>query len=100
MSLKRTTLALAVACLLVGGSPLMGQMKSPSHPPMRPLPTASKAPLEKGTTYFVDADKGDDKNDGAKAQPWKTIQRGVKHLKPGETLYLRGGTYYEKVRLT
>ena len=58
---------------------------------MRPLPAPATPPPEKGTTYFVDAARGDDKNDGSQAKPWKTIQHGVKRLKPGETLYLRGG---------
>lgn len=86
--------------LLAGAAPVAGQSKFLSHPPMRPLPEASKRPFEKGTTHFVDAVKGDDKNQGSEAKPWKTIQRGVQHLKPGETLYLRGGVYYEKVHLT
>jgi hypothetical protein len=77
-----------------------GQAKSASHPPIRPLPTATKMPLAKGVTYFVDRAKGDDKNDGSEAKPWKSIQHGVQRMKPGETLYLRGGVYYEKVRLT
>lgn len=89
-----------ITLLLVGGvAPVFGQTRFPSHPPMRPLPVASKRPLEKGPTYFVDAIKGDDKHDGSEAHPWKSIQHGVHRLKPGDTLYLRGGTYYEKVRL-
>lgn len=75
------------------------QPKFASHPPMRPLPTVNKPPLEKGPTYYVDAVKGDDKNDGSLAKPWRTIQHGANRLKAGETLYLRGGTYYEKVSL-
>ncbi len=93
--------AFASAFLLVAGAaPAVGQTKFLSHAPMRPLPTASKRPLEKGPTYFVDALKGDDKQDGSEGKPWKTITNGVKRLKPGDTLYLRGGTFYEKVRLT
>jgi hypothetical protein len=77
-----------------------GQGKLPSHPPMRPLPTAIAMPLAKGPALFVDAAKGDDKHDGSATKPWKSIQHAVKRLKPGDTLYLRGGTYYEHVRLT
>src|SRR5262245_38458915 len=101
MSTKHTKFAMGVAVLVTAGVlPALGQSKFQSHAPMRPLPTAWKAPLEKGTTYFVDAAKGDDRNDGSKARPWKTVQHGAKRLKPGETLYLRGGTYYEKLHLT
>ncbi|MCI0359558.1 MAG: right-handed parallel beta-helix repeat-containing protein [Planctomycetaceae bacterium] len=90
------TSLLPIACV----APAVGQEKFPSHAPMRPLPAASKRPLEKGTTFFVDAAKGDDTNDGSVAKPWRTIQRGVHRLTPGATLYLRGGVYYEKVRPT
>lgn len=92
--------AIGTLFTLVIAAPAIAQVKFASHPPMRPLPEASKLPMSKGRTYFVDAAKGDDKNDGAEARPWKTIQHGVNRLKPGETLYLRAGTYYEKVRLT
>ncbi|MBI3822379.1 MAG: hypothetical protein HY289_06835, partial [Planctomycetes bacterium] len=86
--------------LFAGAVPAFGQAKFASHPPMRPLPTATKQPLEKGPTFFVDPVKGDDQNDGSEAKPWKSIQHGSNRLKPGDTLYLRGGVYYEKVRLT
>lgn len=97
----RVHLALATLWLFVAGAaPVAAQRKFASHIPMRPLPTAFDRPLAKGPAYFVDAAGGDDKNDGSKATPWKTVQHGVQRLKPGETLYLRGGIYYEKVSLT
>ena len=40
-----------------------------------------KTPLAKGPTYFVDPAKGDDKNDGSEAKPWKSIQHTVNRLK-------------------
>ncbi len=94
------SLLAAISLTLVVSSTAMGQVKYASHLPMRPLPTPTNEPLAKGPTYFVDAAKGDDKNDGSRAKPWKTIQHGVDRLKPGDTLYLRGGVYNEKVRLT
>lgn len=101
MASQRTTFQLAITLLFVANvASALGQTKVASHPPMRPLPEASKQTATKGIAYFVDATKGDDKNDGAQARPWKSVQHGVKRLKPGETLYLRGGIYYEKVRLT
>jgi hypothetical protein len=74
-----------------------GDVKFVSHPPMRPLPTASNRPLEKGPGYFVDPVKGSDQQDGSQAKPWKSVAHAVARLKPGDTLYLRGGTYYEQV---
>lgn len=100
MRLHPPTIALGFALLLASVTPITAQPKFASHPPMRPLPTPIKAPLAKGPTYFVDAAKGDDKNDGSEAKPWKSVQHGVQRLKAGDTLYLRGGVYYEKVRVT
>ena len=71
-----------------------------SHPPQRPLPKPRAGELTKGPAYFVDPVRGDDRNSGSREQPWKTMQQGARRLKPGETLYLRGGTYYETVSLT
>src|SRR5262245_11692533 len=68
-----------------------------SHPPMRPLPAASARPLTQGPAYFVDAVKGNDRQEGTEQKPWKTVGHAVKRLKPGDTLVLRGGTYYESV---
>jgi hypothetical protein len=47
--------------------------------------------------YFVDAARGMDSNDGGEKSPWKTINHALKQLGPGDTLYLRGGTYFENV---
>ncbi len=98
--MHRHPVVLAFLLVFAIAGPSHGQPKFASHPPMRPLPTATKQPLAKGPTYFVDVGKGDDANDGTRTKPWKSIQHGVHRLKPGDTLYLRGGVYYEKVRLT
>lgn len=68
-----------------------------SHEPMRPLPTKSDRPLGTGPTYFVEPVNGMDRNDGTKPAPWKTINHAVQQLKSGDTLCLRGGTYFESV---
>ncbi len=69
-----------------------------SHPPMRALPTASARPKGEGPACFVDAAKGADANDGSLAKPWKTLAHATPKLVPGDTLYLRGGTYYERMK--
>ena len=71
-----------------------------SHPPMRPLPVAIKAPLAAGPKLFVDSARGDDGGVGSEKAPWKTLAHALRKLKPGDTLYLRGGVFYEKVALT
>src|SRR5947207_15651733 len=66
-----------------------------SHPPMRPLPKPSVRPLGSENLRYADAGKGDDGNDGSRDKPWKTVRHALTRLKPGDTLLLRGGTYYE-----
>jgi hypothetical protein len=75
-------------------------LKAKSHPPQRPLPTAMAGALTRGPAYHVDPARGDDTNDGSVGKPWKTMQHGLGCLKPGDTLYLHGGVYYETVYLT
>ncbi len=68
-----------------------------SHPPLRPLPVPSQRAKADGPAFHVDATKGHDANDGSAAKPWKTLAHAVPKLKAGDTLYLRAGTYYERV---
>ncbi|MBA4190014.1 MAG: hypothetical protein C0467_18675 [Planctomycetaceae bacterium] len=89
-----------VLALLMPTTLLAAEPKIASHPAQRPLPTPIARPITKGPAYFVDAGKGDDTNDGSVAKPWRSVQYGVQRLKPGDTLYLRGGVYHEKVYLT
>lgn len=85
------------ATILLSVASLAGAGASRSHPPMRPLPVATDRPMADGPAYFVDVRRGDDANPGTKQEPWRTIQRGIGKLKLGDTLYLRGGIYYENV---
>jgi hypothetical protein len=69
-----------------------------SHPPLRSAPPVSHRPMAVGAARFVDARRGQDTNDGTRGAPWRTVQAALERLRPGETLYLRGGVYYERVR--
>lgn len=71
-----------------------------SHPPVRPLPTALNEAVTNGAKRFVDAARGNDTGEGTEKAPWKSLAVATRRLQPGDTLYLRGGTYYEKVSLT
>lgn len=51
-----------------------------------------------GTNVFV-SPAGDDNGAGTVDKPFRTIQRGVDALKPGDTCYVREGVYRESVRL-
>lgn len=68
-----------------------------SHPPLRPLPEAVNRPLSSAPGVFVDPINGNDSNDGTKDKAWKSIAHALTQISAGETLYLRGGTYYERV---
>jgi hypothetical protein len=48
-------------------------------------------------TYYVAAD-GIDENPGTVEKPFRTLNRGVKPLKPGDTLVVREGVYRESMR--
>lgn len=85
------------ALLSVGG---VLPVEADTHPPMRPLPVAVTGGLVAGPKYFVDAERGEDANDGSLEKPWKTLAHSLRRLKPGDTLYLRGGIYFEKAALT
>jgi hypothetical protein len=79
---------------------VQGEPEVRSHRPVRSLPEASNRPFVAASAFFVDDSPGDDSNSGSKAQPWKTIRHAITKLKAGDTLYLRGGTYYEQVVVT
>ncbi|MGE0606859.1 MAG: hypothetical protein AB7O62_07015 [Pirellulales bacterium] len=91
---------IGLACLpLVLAAAAAGEEPT-SHPPMRPLPRASQRPPADGPAYYVDAARGSDQHAGSQQQPWKTLAHAVGRLQAGDTLYLRGGTYYEGVTAT
>lgn len=49
-------------------------------------------------TYYVDGATGNDLNDGLSlAMAWKTIQQSFNAAKPGTTVVIRGGIYYEEL---
>src|SRR5262245_17026631 len=88
---------LALALFAAPGSRAGAADTFPSSPPQRPLPVPSARPLGTGSGIFVDPQRGDDANDGTKERPWRTIRAALPRLNPGDTLYLRGGQYFETV---
>jgi hypothetical protein len=52
-----------------------------------------------GGAFYV-ATNGSDGHAGTQAAPFRTIGRGLQALAPGGTLFLRGGTYFERPSIT
>lgn len=48
--------------------------------------------------YYV-ATNGSDTNPGTESQPWITIQKAANIMQGGDTVYIRGGTYNQRVIL-
>ncbi len=51
-----------------------------------------------GCPYYV-TPYGDDANPGTETAPWATIQHAAEVLQPGETVYVHGGLYTERVAI-
>ncbi|NQT71779.1 MAG: putative Ig domain-containing protein [Chloroflexi bacterium] len=49
------------------------------------------------TIYYVDGTNGNDDWPGTEGQPWKTISKAANTLTAGDTVYVKSGTYYEKI---
>jgi hypothetical protein len=46
-------------------------------------------------TCYVHPVNGNDTQQGTLDKPWRTIKHAISQLRPGDTLYLRDGTFYE-----
>lgn len=67
-----------------------------THPAMRTVPEVPFRKFDDGPARFVDPQVGDDSGAGTEDRPWKTLRHSLRKLRPGDTLYLRGGTYCER----
>ena len=47
----------------------------------------------------MDGRNGNDANAGTENRPWRTIGHGVRQIRAGQTLVLRGGVYHEHLRV-
>ncbi|KUF22731.1 right-handed parallel beta-helix repeat-containing protein [Bacillus safensis] len=55
-----------------------------------------EAGAKQSTAYYV-AVNGNDKNPGTKQKPFRTLKKAASMAKAGTTIYMRGGTYKEKL---
>ena len=61
------------------------------------LAVAAAGPIQAGTTYYV-ATSGSDGAAGSSSRPWRTIGSSLTRLSAGDTLVVRGGSYYERIK--
>jgi parallel beta-helix repeat protein len=59
-------------------------------------PPQGRVMAASGTVYFV-ATTGSDSNLGTEGLPWRTIQKAADTLVAGDTVYIKAGTYPERV---
>jgi hypothetical protein len=91
-------LVIAIVALL---QPLLADLASAapaefaSYPPLRTLPAPSNRPAATGPARYVDPLRGADSQAGTQEKPWKSLGHALAQLRPGDTLYLRGGIYWE-----
>lgn len=65
------------------------------------LPTYSDSfELENIDTSVYVSTSGSNSSAGTLKKPYKTIQYAIDRLKPGQTLYIKEGTYFEKLKIT
>lgn len=88
--MKYLTLFL-ILTINIPASPANAHPKLPASSNTKP---PHSAPRRNGASTFFVAPDGNDKNPGTKTQPFATIQQAQSHLHPGDTVYLRGGTYH------
>jgi hypothetical protein len=62
-----------------------------------PSNAASATTLAAGPAVYYVAPTGSDNNSGSAANPFKTVQKGIDVLQPGDTLNIKEGIYSEKV---
>lgn len=86
-----------------GGSDASGDVNQADVPQNCDLAadiTASPACIDDGVGVFVDGTNGDDANPGTKAQPFKTIAKGIAAAGAKPRVYVCAATYDEDVSLT
>ena len=64
----------------------------PPPPPAPPPPAPAPPAMGTGLTYVI-SPAGSDGGAGTLQSPWQTIAHASQFLRPGDTLYARGGTY-------
>src|SRR5215212_3506995 len=93
---SRASAAVTGTVLLIGAVLLVSKWHSDRTSPTRTptgVPNTLTRPLgpSEGRTLYVSR-AGSDSNPGTLERPWRTIQKAVTRLKPGQTALVRAGT--------
>ncbi len=91
------TAALAIGAVGCDGS------RASEKPTVRPAATGWRlheglAPSRGGTRYV--SPRGSDRTRGTRRSPWRTVQKALDTLRPGQTAVVRRGTYAENLVMT
>lgn len=81
----------------------MGNKQNKVKEPVLEEPVVEEPVVQEPVTvelesYYV-ANDGSDLNPGTMDKPWATIQKAAESVAPGDTVYIRGGVYNERVVL-
>ena len=80
--------ATLVAVMIVGMS---------LSPPAQPGPISLSGWVQAGGRSLYVATNGSDSNPGSPSAPWRTVAKGLVSVRAGDTLWVRGGTYVERI---
>ena len=92
--MRSLTVVLCVLALVLAacsGSP------GPKHP--RETRRDDPAAGTRITRTFYVAGNGDDRDQGTRRKPWRTLGFSMARLRAGDRLFVRGGTYRERIKL-
>jgi Right handed beta helix region/Protein of unknown function (DUF1565) len=91
---RRNLLGAGVAALVAAAAACGGGEASPANPDSGKVAAKLPAllPASRGRTFYV-AMNGSDSNPGTKARPWRTVQRALNRLRPGQRVLVRRGVY-------
>jgi len=59
----------------------------------------SEIPVTAASGSYYVAPGGSDSNPGTEKKPWKTIQKAAESAAPGSTVYIKEGTYCERINI-
>jgi hypothetical protein len=91
---RTTTIVLCLFVLVLGAC-----AGSPSRRSTREVPGPAPTAGTRVTRTFYVAGNGDDAAPGSRRRPWRSLGFSMARLRAGDRLFVRGGTYRERVKV-